>query len=98
MADEIILPDDLISTSHAARLARLHISGIRRWIKSGKVHGYRSGGRLWVSRAELMAQWQTAGEVAAERAAGQLLPSTRRQERAQARQLQALLRAKGIKV
>jgi excisionase family DNA binding protein len=98
MNDDPRIPEDLITTAHAARIARLHIAGIRRWIKSGRLPGYRIGGRWWVSRAELMELWRTAGQLMAERNPGIVLPSTRREQRAQYRASMDKLRELGVKV
>ena len=48
------LPEDLIESKHAARLAQCHIQAVYRWILKGKLRGWRRCGRTFVSRAELM--------------------------------------------
>lgn len=52
------IPDDLIESRHAARLARAHISTIHRWVNIGAIRGVRRGPgrRLFVSRADVMKQ------------------------------------------
>lgn len=46
-------PKDLINTRRAARILRLHVNSVRRWIAEGKLTGYRHGGRWHVSKAEV---------------------------------------------
>lgn len=55
-------PDDLISTTEAARLIpsgqpgrKTHTSTIVRWVKQGRLRGWRRGSRLLVSQAEVYA-------------------------------------------
>lgn len=54
------IPDDLIESRHAARLARAHISTIHRWVNIGAIRGVRRGPgrRLFVSRADVMKQME----------------------------------------
>ena len=66
MSDTEDIPDDLITTPHAARLARVHIATIRRWIFARKIGAYRIGGLWMVSRAELLAKWQRVEAVVPE--------------------------------
>jgi predicted site-specific integrase-resolvase len=54
------VPTDLIELRHAARIAKTHVSTVRRWILDGKIRGFeRQGERRAkhrsVSRAELEA-------------------------------------------
>jgi excisionase family DNA binding protein len=56
---ETIIPDDLITTRAAAKLAgNCHLSTILRWILTDKLGGWRRGGRWYVSRAEVLAMWE----------------------------------------
>lgn len=49
------LPEDLIDTTAAARLAKCHITSLNRWIHRGKLRGWRRGGRWFVSQADVLA-------------------------------------------
>lgn len=65
-----ILPNDLIGTKEAARLARCHLASVYRWIlphhgKPPRLRSWRRTGRLFVSRAELLGLFQPAGGAGA---------------------------------
>jgi excisionase family DNA binding protein len=55
------LPDDLIETKTAARLLKVHVSAIYRWIASGKLPSWRVGGRHKLSRRDVEAFPQRSG-------------------------------------
>lgn len=90
------LPDDLVTTEHAARIAAAHVAVIRRLIRKGQLRGYRlAGSRRWmVSRAELLACWQTSEEDLAQRRAHRL--ETRSERTGRQLAVEARLKAKGI--
>src|SRR5262245_47288812 len=74
------LPDDLIDTRAAARLARTHVNTVRRWVFTHKIPGWRRGGRLFVSARDIKAMWKRydrASEQAAAQAANPPLPNRR---------------------
>jgi excisionase family DNA binding protein len=51
MADK--LPDDLIAPKVLARILRVHVSTVHRWIKKAKLRAWRRGGqRYLISEAE----------------------------------------------
>ena len=52
-----IVPSDLIEARHAARIAKVHVSGIHRWVLKGKLRGWRRVGRLFVSLLWLLRGW-----------------------------------------
>lgn len=52
MQDET--PNDLISTTEAAKLLGLTSETIRKWVAAGKVQGYRVGRLIKVSRAAVL--------------------------------------------
>lgn len=87
------LPDDLIDTAHAARIARSNIRTVFRWIITGKVQGWRRCGRWFVSRADIVALFEPAAAVTARPA--RLVP-TRREHTRRQRQAQEFLRERGI--
>jgi len=59
MCDEQQPPDDLISFAEGARLAgNCHRSTVLRWVLSGRLDGWRIGGRCFVSRAALLGLWR----------------------------------------
>lgn len=47
-------PNDLISTTAAAKLLGLTSETIRQWVAAEKVQGYRVGRLIKVSRAEVL--------------------------------------------
>lgn len=51
-------PEDIIPASKAARLARIGLSGLWRWVLTGKLRGWKRGGRLFVSKADILATFQ----------------------------------------
>lgn len=53
--------DELLTTIEAARLLRVHPGTIRRWLLSGRLPGWRKGGRLAVCRRDLQEFLQPAG-------------------------------------
>jgi excisionase family DNA binding protein len=54
---ETIIPADLISPREAAKLLSTSESTIRRWCR-GKLPAFKVGGRLRVSRADVMAMFR----------------------------------------
>lgn len=52
------LPEDLIDTTKAARLAKCHVTSVHRWIQRGQLRGWRRCGRMFVSQAELVGLFQ----------------------------------------
>ncbi|MFO0865008.1 MAG: helix-turn-helix domain-containing protein [Gemmataceae bacterium] len=48
------LPNDLLGLREAAELARCNTQAIFRWIKKGKLRGWRRVGRMFVSKAEVL--------------------------------------------
>lgn len=51
-------PEDIIPASKAARLARIGLSGLWRWVLTGKLRGWKRGGRLFVSKADILATFE----------------------------------------
>lgn len=47
------LPDDLISLTQGAKLAKMHVSAMWRWAMTGKIPSWRRGSRLFVRRADV---------------------------------------------
>lgn len=47
------LPTDLIDVARAARLAKVHISAVHRWVQKAKIRAWKRCGRYLVSQAEL---------------------------------------------
>lgn len=52
------LPADLIPAREAATKLRCHIAAIHRWILTGKLPGWKRGGRWFVSQADLVAMYR----------------------------------------
>ncbi len=52
MAHPLPLPADLLDVSAVARLWQVHVSCVYRQLHSGKLIGYRIGGRWKVSRSD----------------------------------------------
>jgi excisionase family DNA binding protein len=49
-----MLPSDLITPKEAARLLRVHVSTVHRWIRDGRLHAYkRATERYLVRRADV---------------------------------------------
>ena len=87
------LPADLIDTKAAAQLAGgCHLTAVHRWIKAGKVRGWDRLGRLFVSRAEIVALFQPVQTASQRRAT---LPPTRRERTARQRRVEAAMREIG---
>jgi excisionase family DNA binding protein len=61
------LPADAIGLKEAGRLINLSSGTIRRWIKIGKIAGWRVGWKRFVSREDVLAQVEqhqaTRGQV-----------------------------------
>jgi excisionase family DNA binding protein len=55
------LPGDLIGVAEAARLLRVHVSCIYRWLHTGKLPAWRVVGRWWLSRADVLAVPEQVG-------------------------------------
>ncbi len=55
MAHPLPLPADLLDVSSVARLWQCHVSCVYRQLHSGKLAGYRIGGRWKVSKADAVA-------------------------------------------
>jgi excisionase family DNA binding protein len=50
------LPEDYITRNQAAKLAGgCHPSTVYRWVRAGRLRGWRVEGKLFVSRAEVLA-------------------------------------------
>src|SRR5262245_39488450 len=49
------LPDDLISSTEAAKLLRVHLCSLIRWALSGRLRAWRIGSRWRFSRTEVLA-------------------------------------------
>jgi excisionase family DNA binding protein len=47
--------DEVLTTNQIARLLKVHIASVYRWLLSGKLVGYRRGGRFVVRRQDLEA-------------------------------------------
>jgi excisionase family DNA binding protein len=45
--------DVLMTTNQAAKLLRVHLATVYRWVLSGKLPAWKRGGRLVVRRADL---------------------------------------------
>lgn len=52
------LPDDLIGTREAAKVAQTHINTLKRWCFSGKLRFWRRNHLIFVSRADVVAMWR----------------------------------------
>jgi excisionase family DNA binding protein len=92
-------PDDLVDTFEAAKLTKLNVQVVRRWLRTGKIEGWRIARRWYVSKAELMSHWKTSGEIVAEQAAERgPLPSTRRELSRREKAAYQKLRDMGMKV
>lgn len=50
-----MLPEDTITAKAAARLVGVHVSAVYRWVMSGRLRAWRVGGRLRLSRADVLA-------------------------------------------
>ncbi len=50
---QLTIPDDLLDVTHAAKQARCHVATIHRWVRKGKLRGWKRCGRWFVSEAEL---------------------------------------------
>lgn len=50
-----MLPEDTITAKVAARLVGVHVSAVYRWVMSGRLRAWRVGGRLRLSRADVLA-------------------------------------------
>lgn len=46
------IPDDLDTPANVAKMLGVSAASIRRWVKTGKLIGYKLGGQLRVSRAD----------------------------------------------
>ena len=73
------VPADHCTTNEAARLAGCSLCSVYRWVRTGRVRGWRRVGRLVVSRSEVMGLFRQVE-------AGRRLPTTpivseRRRER-----------------
>jgi helix-turn-helix protein len=88
------VPDDLIDTKAAARLAHTHINTVRRWMIKRKIPAWRRTGRWFVSRADILALWQHHAERPQE--AKQPAPTTRRHRNARQRWAERVLKEAGI--
>lgn len=47
------LPDDLITSTVAAKLALCQVVAVHRWVQAGRIRGWKRAGRLFVSEAEV---------------------------------------------
>jgi hypothetical protein len=95
----IDFPDDLIDTFEASKLVKLHVQIVRRWLRTGRVQGWRISRRWYVSKAELMSHWKTSAELLAEKEAERgPLPSTRRELSRREKAVYQKLRDMGMKV
>lgn len=53
------IPDDLILPKEVARLHKVHVSTVHRWIRAGRLRAYkRAGHRVVVSKAAALAVLQ----------------------------------------
>lgn len=77
------LPDDLISTNEAARLARCSLVSVYRWIRLRKVRAWKRVGRLLVSRADVLVLFEQRASI--ERWENQVSPRRRQSDKEQAR-------------
>lgn len=48
------LPDDLISVTQGAKLAKMHVSALWRWAMKGKIAHWRRGSRVFVRRSDVI--------------------------------------------
>lgn len=48
------IPEDLVTMTEAARLARCSLNSLYRWLLQGKLSSWKRCGRRFVSRAELL--------------------------------------------
>ena len=49
------MPDDRLSIKEAARLLKVGVSTIYRWVLTQKIPALRIGGRVWVRKADILA-------------------------------------------
>lgn len=88
------LPDDLIDTVAAGKLADCVPYTICRWVKAGKLRGWRRGARIYVSAAEVR---QLFALVVANDATGHLRPTPTRERRAHDAWTDRILREHGLR-
>ena len=50
-----MLPEDTITAKAGARLVGVHVSAVYRWVMCGRLRAWRVGGRLRLSRADVLA-------------------------------------------
>ncbi|MCI0741054.1 MAG: hypothetical protein L0Y72_18575 [Gemmataceae bacterium] len=98
------LPADLIEARHAARIARIHVSGIHRWVLSGCIRGWKrrvrqgkhTRSRLFVSRGEIEQLFERVKvEHPTTQPVGEFSPATRREIKAAERWTERTLREYG---
>ena len=85
------LPEDTIGVVEAAKLLKVHVSCIYRWLHGKRIAAWRVGGRWWLSRAEVLAVPQRVGP-------GEVLASPAQRPTLTHAQAVALLREKGYMV
>lgn len=73
------MPDDLIDLKAAARLARCHLATAYRWALSGRLRAWKRVGRLFVSRADVLALYERREVVRPERGPTRAQTSARTQ-------------------
>lgn len=54
MFDEPVIPQDLLTPNEAAKVIGTSSATIRRWIRSGALPGFKLGGHLRVSKADVL--------------------------------------------
>ncbi len=80
--------DDLIDSIAAAKLLRLALPVLHRWRASGKVRGFRRGGRWFYSKVELMRLFVPSQPAAS-------MPPTQAERERRAAKASAELEARG---
>jgi hypothetical protein len=86
------IPDDLVDVTHAAKQAHCHVGTIHRWIRKGRLRGWKRCGRWFCSQAELLGLFTPQKDARPAR----LIP-TARTLAARASWADAMLRQMGVK-
>lgn len=59
-----LIPDDLDTPANIAKMLGTSAASVRRWVKTGRLIGYRLGGQLRVSRSDARSMLVRAEPVA----------------------------------
>jgi excisionase family DNA binding protein len=55
------LPADLIAIPEAAKMLRVHVTSVYRYVMRRQLAAYKVGGRYWLSRADVLGFVQRTG-------------------------------------